>query len=306
VSAESAASGAVRRSIACVIPTHGRPDQLERSLASVLAQTRLPDEVIVVDDLAHPPTAALVVRIAEQHRSVRVQYLQVADRAGRPGASRSRNAGAASSASDIVGFLDDDDEWLPEFLHATETMMASGGYDAVAAWMRKRRNETEIDGPLLPRDVIAAEVLANNPGFTGSTFVISRHAYDVLGGFDEQLPVSNDKDFLYRLLSGGFRLGVVEQRLVLRHLESADRLSIGGMSRAAALAVYVRKYADVLTKADRRQLERDILMNLRGDTPSKLARAGLLAAAAVRTGRTDLRRLSGRRRLGQARAHRSG
>ena len=35
--------------ITAVIPTRGRPDDLERAVASILAQSRLPDELAIID-----------------------------------------------------------------------------------------------------------------------------------------------------------------------------------------------------------------------------------------------------------------
>lgn len=45
-------------SFSVIIPTHNRPDLLREALASVLAQTRLPHEILIVDDASSPPVSA--------------------------------------------------------------------------------------------------------------------------------------------------------------------------------------------------------------------------------------------------------
>ena len=51
-------------SVSVVIPTYNALPFIAETLASVFAQTRLPDEVIVVDDCSPDGTVALVELIA--------------------------------------------------------------------------------------------------------------------------------------------------------------------------------------------------------------------------------------------------
>jgi glycosyltransferase involved in cell wall biosynthesis len=101
--------------IAVVVPTHNRANLLGRALASVLAQRRPPDEVVVVDDGSTDNTAEVVARYADAVRLVQT---------GRAGVSSARNVGVASSGTDFVAFLDSDDFWEQDHLermqHAIE------------------------------------------------------------------------------------------------------------------------------------------------------------------------------------------
>ena len=53
--------------ISVVIPSFNAGRWIAASLDSVLAQTRPPDEVIVVDDGSTDDTAAVLARIASRH-----------------------------------------------------------------------------------------------------------------------------------------------------------------------------------------------------------------------------------------------
>ena len=102
----------MRTDVACIIPTHDRPDLLSQALDSVLGQAMAPAEVVVVDDLDDPHTATVVAAVALQ---APFPVRHVVNRA-LGGASGSRNAGAAASTAPVLAFLDDDDAWRPEYL----------------------------------------------------------------------------------------------------------------------------------------------------------------------------------------------
>jgi len=92
-----------------VIPAYNAERFLSATVASVFAQTVLPDEVIVVDDGSTDGTPALL-------RSLREDYpLRVITREnGRQ--ARARNDGVAAARGELVAFLDHDDLWHPSKL----------------------------------------------------------------------------------------------------------------------------------------------------------------------------------------------
>lgn len=87
--------------VSLVICTYNRPDDLNVALDSVLRQTRLPDEMIIIDDgkLTAPPRK-------EEFEARGIAYLYV--RKEIPALDRSRNLAAQESSGDIVTYLDDD------------------------------------------------------------------------------------------------------------------------------------------------------------------------------------------------------
>ena len=92
--------------VSVVIPTHRRPALLKRSIESALCQGSARIEVVVVSDGPDPETNRLVSAIGDP----RIRLLELASRSGAPAA---RNAGVMAARAPYVGFLDDDDEWLP-------------------------------------------------------------------------------------------------------------------------------------------------------------------------------------------------
>ncbi|RMF81528.1 MAG: glycosyltransferase family 2 protein [Planctomycetota bacterium] len=94
--------------VSVVIPTFNRARVLPRAIESVLAQTRRPGEIIVVDDGSTDETPELLhdryagaVRVVRQNNA---------------GVSAARARGVAEASGEWIAFLDSDDEWLPEKL----------------------------------------------------------------------------------------------------------------------------------------------------------------------------------------------
>jgi glucosyl-dolichyl phosphate glucuronosyltransferase len=98
-----------RPTVSVIIPTMNRPRDLERCLRSLIAQTRLPDELVIVDDgnLDPAPFERMLAGLP-----VRFVY----EKKDRKGASRSRNVGIRRSTGDILVFLDDDTELDPGYV----------------------------------------------------------------------------------------------------------------------------------------------------------------------------------------------
>lgn len=92
-----------------IIPTYNRPRELTVCLRSLLRQTRLPTEVIVVDDGDLP---AVPFQRDFEAAGVACRYISK----DAPGLTESRNAGVAMAVGDIVFFLDDDVELFPDYL----------------------------------------------------------------------------------------------------------------------------------------------------------------------------------------------
>ncbi len=101
--------------ISVVIPAYNRANTISRAIKSVLEQTYMPFEIIIIDDGSNDSTAEVAgsfgnsVRVLKQLNS---------------GVSVARNRGVSEARSEWVAFLDSDDYWTPNHLacmvHAIE------------------------------------------------------------------------------------------------------------------------------------------------------------------------------------------
>jgi GT2 family glycosyltransferase len=99
--------------VSVVICTRDRPGDLILCLGSLATQTRLPDEVIVVDAGRGGGSRDLLRAWAGAGPVAAVAHLPAA-----PGLARQRNLGAARARGDLVTFLDDDVVLDPGYLAA--------------------------------------------------------------------------------------------------------------------------------------------------------------------------------------------
>jgi glycosyltransferase involved in cell wall biosynthesis len=257
-------------SIACVIPTHSRDELLSEAIESVLGQTVRPERIVVVDDVASAETESLLKRLDET-ASIPLHYLTNLD-PSTPGASGSRNAGAAFVESEYIAFLDDDDLWEPRYLEESMAQLRGNPeISMVVTWTKMTRGKFEGPGLSIEPNASASDVLHRNPGLTGSNFVIRRSAFVRLQ-FDPGLPVANDRDFLIRFLDGGGRYGIAEEPLVVQRAHDFGQLTSRTERRARGLEAFLAKYSDRMTRADRLELERIIHSIRRVSSETRLGR----------------------------------
>ena len=236
---------------ACIIPTHGRPGHLSRALESVLQQSHLPAEIIVVDDLDDGPTAA-VVQVSALRTEIPMRRVLNRENSG---ASGSRNAGVAASRAEFVAFLDDDDAWRPQYLARAMAELEHSGADAVISGLCRIKYDGSIQPIVIPhRAEIAGRMFDKNFGMTGSNLIIRRTAFERVGGFDPALPVFNDWDFLIRMVAAGVEYGVVPELTVEWREHEGDRISTPSLRRAAGIENFIAKHGGVMPPVNRRDL----------------------------------------------------
>ena len=246
--------------VTCVIPTHNRPEFLENALNSVADQTIWPAELIVVDDARCPDTRSLTERAGVGcFRGISVKYVDRTQfSSSGPGASASRNLGIRMASEAYLAFLDDDDVWHPAFLEETLRIFHERDCQFVVAWTDLWDGSHTQPGHRIRGGLAANDALGVNPGLTGSNFVVQSALARRIGGFDEQLYVANDKDFLVRLLDSGADYGVVRRPLVKQRVHSAGQLTGRTQRRVDGLRAFEAKYSSRLNWRNRRDISHAI------------------------------------------------
>jgi glycosyltransferase involved in cell wall biosynthesis len=113
-----------------VMPVYNGRSTVERAIRSVLAQDRDDWELLVVDDCSTDDSPSRIRALIEAAGHDRIRLIQQ-ERNGGPSAAR--NAGVAQARGEFIGFLDCDDELLPNYLGTMESNMAEDVDIVVAA-----------------------------------------------------------------------------------------------------------------------------------------------------------------------------
>jgi GT2 family glycosyltransferase len=181
--------------VSVVVPTCGRPQLLNRCVASLVLQGFDPErfEIIIVDDRPGEDTRQVGARWAEHTEGggPRVTYIPSF---GPHGPAAARNIGWRAARGGIIAFTDDDtiagSDWLENGLRAFDDHVH-------AVWGR-------IVMPLsgTPTDYqLDAKGLETAVFVTANCFV-RRHVLEQVGGFDERFRYAwrEDSDLYFRLL----------------------------------------------------------------------------------------------------------
>lgn len=136
------------QSVSVIIPAYQSARTIARPLASLRAQTRPPDEILVIDDGSTDDLAAAMSPFSSHARLITKPN---------GGAASARNLGIEHARSEWIAFLDADDYWEPSKLE--RQLAASEGVGLIGArWF--------TENPGKPR--VLSDV--SNEGFFGRAF----------------------------------------------------------------------------------------------------------------------------------------
>ncbi len=177
--------------VSIVVRTKDRPETLREALESIASQTWRPLEAVVVNDggsSVGEVTAAVSGRLD----------LRTVEHGTSRGRAAAANAGVEAARGRWIGFLDDDDLYLPEHVATVHAAAVRSGVRAAYAACRVLHPGAGPEGEVLahPYD---PELLPVANYIPTCAVLIQRDAILEAGGFDETLPFLEDWDLWIRL-----------------------------------------------------------------------------------------------------------
>jgi hypothetical protein len=202
-----------RPTVTIVIPGRNAARHIDRCLTAIRAQSAtLP--VVVVDCGSADDTAERARRWG-------------ATVVGLPGAAagQARNVGARSASSEIVAFVDADNEVRGGWLDA-----CAGAFEDQATAAAGQSYRT-VDGPTWVQSTY--DLLRVRPAsrvdvewIGAGNFAVRRAAFDAVGGFDERLHTCEDVALCAALRSGGYRVVAEPGMESVHHGDPATLLAL--------------------------------------------------------------------------------
>jgi glycosyltransferase involved in cell wall biosynthesis len=198
------------RLVTTIIPVHNRAAMLREAVASVVAQTHRPIEVIVVDDGSTDDTSHAADELAREHPFVQVIHQEN----GGPGVAREAGRRAARGA--YIQHLDSDDVLLPDkFARQVAALEAHPECGAAYGRTRLRRNGVASDVPVKRTgeriDAMFPAMLASRWWDTSTPL----YRASVIASAGAWLPLRMEEDWEYdaRIAALGTRLCFVHEWL---------------------------------------------------------------------------------------------
>ena len=231
----------LRMTVSVIVPAYDAAPFLDTALASIAAQSRRPDEVVVVDDGSSDETAELAGRWQRQ------LPLSVVRSPVNVGLGAARRLGIERSTGDRLALLDADDYWMPDHLEVLTSLHDRHGGIVTSnsyRWIPGQRLGTVPRQDVVPvpsaRDQPRAIIQRN---FVAYASLFARDGYDRAGGF-RTLRASEDWDLWIRMIRNGERV-VGTPHVTVIYRKRVDSLSSANGCVDADIAILETLLRDV-------------------------------------------------------------
>jgi glycosyltransferase involved in cell wall biosynthesis len=209
--------------VSVIIPTYNRAHIINRAIESVLSQTLIDWELIIVDDGSVDDTWSLLEKYARENNNIKV-YRHEKNK----GISAARNTAIGHSRGTYLAFLDSDDTWFPEKLQKQIAVFKQGPPDlglvyTGAIFINERTGISRVKHARIQGKIFQQQ-LAFNPIGGPSRVMVSRESFISSGSFDEQPAFFEDWDLWIRITKK-YQVAAISEPLV-NYLESDDSISV--------------------------------------------------------------------------------
>ena len=197
-------------SISAIIPLYNGMKFIEEAINSILNQTVQPCEIIVVDDGSTDNGPALV-RMMAGRTDQPITLLHKEN----GGQSSARNFGVKHSKGDLIALLDQDDVWYTTHLEELLKPFLDPLVGRELGWVYSDLDEIDTQGRMINHRFLRTlptphpktnmfMCLREDMFILPSASLISRKAFDEVGGFDERLSGYEDDDLFLRMFRAGY------------------------------------------------------------------------------------------------------
>lgn len=243
--------------ISVVMPCYNAGPHVREAIESVLAQSYVSVELIVVNDGSTDDSTQIIQDLAQAHPDrIRLSYQN------RAGPYAARNQGLAQAQGNFVAFLDADDYWHADALAKLHTAIIETGADlAYCGWQNVGATADSLQ-PYVPPAVNDANILEHFMKacpWPINGVLIRRQLIDSLRGFSERRATAMDYDLWLRMLTHKPRLILVPEVLAFyRHYPRVGASIPRWRQILDAVAVrqaFVRQHSDLTSALSRSQLK---------------------------------------------------
>ena len=190
--------------VSVVIPTYNQAPWIGRTFEALAAQTRMPDQVIVVDDGSTDNTVEIIARLSP---TVPFPVDVIRQANGGPGAARNR--GIEAARGDVVAFTDSDAAPRATWLENGLDRLEREGDDCAGVEGRVEDDDT------VPPTIRTHQIHNLHGGhFLTCNVLYRRKALEQVGGFHTRF--REDSDLAFSLLEAGYRI-VFEPSAIVDH-----------------------------------------------------------------------------------------
>lgn len=182
--------------VSVVVPTYKRTNLLRVAIDSVIDQTFVDYEIIVVNDCDEESESVKNMFMDDKYKCVKI-----INNYRKKGANGARNSGILISKGKYIAFLDDDDYWYKDKLFIQHKIISEfKTFGAVICGYRiGQKIEKHVDQDYILNDIDVFDLLTYKKGLgSSSTIMIKKEVFNNIGLWDEDLQRFQDLELIVR------------------------------------------------------------------------------------------------------------
>ena len=231
--------------VTIILPTFNRAHLITKCIESVLQQTYLNWELIIVDDGSTDNTEEIISKFLN-HKNIK--YFKILN----SGVGNARNYGMIASSGEYITFLDSDDEYFSTKIEKQIEVFKTSNVNnlGVVSCGRKdfRDNKMYFKWKPKHRGEVLKKLLSKERIGAGTPFLMITRNVVFKDGiyFDTEMPAAEDFDFLVQILLK-YNFDYADDYLVKVNHHSGDRVHKSD-SALIAIEKQFQKYSTILDK----------------------------------------------------------
>lgn len=240
--------------VSIIMPAYNAGEFIAESIESVIKQTYIDWELIVIDDGSTDNTATIVQEYVSKEKRIRYYYQENAKLA------KARNSGIEKSNGDLIAFLDSDDLWLPQKLEFCVNEFCNGDQDILftnSYIFQKAEQLSDIES--LPHMNILAQTYKGKEGLSLFlyenrvpilTAIIKRDVILSVNGFKCGFNGVEDYNLWLNLLAENFIIKGVDAKLCLYrvHKSSMSATTNLDINVIRMFVIFFRDYPNLMER----------------------------------------------------------
>ncbi|MDH6373268.1 glycosyltransferase involved in cell wall biosynthesis [Paenibacillus sp. PastF-3] len=246
--------------VSVIIPTYKRSDFLLRAIDSVLNQTYLNIEIIVIDDNEPRSNFRVETELKMKKFSNNPKIIYIKNLSNLGGAL-ARNEGILRSTGEYITFLDDDDIYINDKISTQIEFMVKNDLDMSFTDVRiHSENDKLIDfrehsyiKSLTNKDLLKYHLMYHLT--PTPTYMYRKKLLLQIGCFDD---VSMGQEFrlMLKTLNSSAKIGYLPISRVIQYVHSGERISVGNnkLKKESELFQYKKNFFNILTRKEQKYI----------------------------------------------------
>ena len=226
----------INKEISCIIPTCDRKELLNITLNSVIKQTLLPKEILIMNNGSEDIDDDYLN--INNHKDYNIKIFNLPRYAG---LAQALNFGSSVASSEYLAFLEDDDLWEENYIKKLSECITEE-YKVYVTRIDRLKNGKIESYKNAKGKINLKNLFKYNPGINISNLCVNKKALFSISGFDTSIKVGVDKCAAIDFLLNGYEIKVLDHIQEIGRYHDGIRLSNRYLNMLNSQLSFFKKY----------------------------------------------------------------